>query len=169
MGYYHKIFIVGLSAIVIGVMLVLATIGSRTILGFTNLFTSVSNPHILQSSVTEKQQYLDSVLIITETYSRINTIQSRLMQSISEIIDDSDIRMYSMLKNHTFSSSNNNIHTLQIEVEGDFRSQLVALKEFETQLQTLPMKSCQFQTKRKRKTKKLIGRYIFQYISPIKD
>jgi hypothetical protein len=160
-----QIFAAGILALIFGFMLIIGTIGKKSIEGISLLLQEKGDIEISNLAVQKQQIHLDSVTVLSQSYGVVSNIQSKLMERISDLATVNQIRLYSMPKTHSYSDGTKNIHTLQIQIAGDLSNQLLAMKNFETSLTFIPLKSCDFSIKRKRKTKELIGRYVFQFIS----
>lgn len=161
----QHIFLASICTMLAFLLLILSTIGTDTISGLSSLHTL----HPDESSTLEllkiKQNQLDSVLTISTPYGKTSSIQSEIMENISLLANTTEISLFSMPKNHLYRSTEGSVHTLQIQLSGSFENQLITLKNFETNLNSVPLRSCDFRIQRKRTKKELIGRYVFQYNS----
>lgn len=166
MSYYQKIFLTSLGSTLLGVVIIVSSLGPNILSNYNEFSSTLPKGLNLESQLSLKQSYLDSIQEISQSYRHVNVIQNKLVQQISSINEESKILMHSMPKNHIHSDVNGITHTLQVELEGHFKQQLIAMKKLESELQILQLKSCEFYTKRKKKSYKLIGLFIFQYHSP---
>jgi len=112
----------------------------------------------LQSKISENKRVIDD-------YDQTSVFQQTLMKNISNFKNSHDISIYSIPKVHINANQNTKSTTIQIQITGNFENQLLLLENFEKELSHIPLKSCAYKVEKKKKKKKLIGTYIFQYKS----
>ena len=133
MSRFKQIFIASLVAISLGALAILFTMGSKLLGDVFELSNSNPTKLNLGSQILLSQNKLDSINRITNTYTQSDLIQHKLVEHISQINSDNSIKMHSMPQNHSYELPNKTINTLQIELEGNFKQQLIATKKLETE------------------------------------
>lgn len=135
---------------------------------WNNLKPSINTTELKSNHPFEINDLKNKILVnskIINNYNQTSAFQQTLMHNISEFKTDHNISIYSIPKVHISNSSNTKSTTIQIQIIGDFKNQLQLLQHFEKKLDQIPLKSCSYRIEKKKKKKKLIGIYIFQYKS----